>query len=148
MIELALIAVGAYVFLTGPSSSSSAPAPRASTPTESNCGWRIDVDGKGYAFCRVGTKWRMYEQGALDPRTFSDLAGAIQRAAGTANLGNTQRLTFSSPRGSATVSRDGEVYVWRWTSENGTTDDSPMPQPTMLDALGTLYTAHGRDFLA
>lgn len=151
MIELVLLLFGGYILTTGPSSSSSSTpgsSARPTTPTEGDCNVRIDVDGRSYAFCRVGTHWRMYVQGELDSRKFADLAGAIQRAAGSANLGTTQRLTFSGPRGAATVSRDGDVFVWRWTSIDGRVDDSPTPQPTMLDALGTLYGAHGREFLA
>lgn len=148
MIEIVLLAIGAYVLTTGPSSSPSSTPPAMEPASEDGCTVRIDVDGRGYAFCRVGAHWRMYVQGELDPRKFADLAGAIQRAAATANLATVQRLTFSSPGGAATVSRDATSYVWRWTAADGTTEDSPTPQPTMLDALGTLYAAHGREFLA
>ncbi len=125
--------------------------PSSTIPEESSCPIRVDVDGRTLAICRVGTRYRMYVEHVLDPRTFADLPGVLQRAVVVANPAAARRITFETSHGTATVLKlDAGGYDWTFTpSDDPTHPQHGGPSATMLDALGDLYAKAGKaDFFS
>lgn len=119
-------------------------------PAEDACSIRVDVDGKVLAICRVGARWRMYVDHQLDPRTFADLPGVLQRAVVVSAPAIARRITFETDHGTATVLKlDDGTFEWSFTpADDPQATKRGAPEPTMLDALGSLYGAIGREFFA
>lgn len=142
MIELVLLAVG--LMMAGGKKSD---ASSSGGVSESSCEIGVEVDARKLSICRSGARWRMFIDGALDPRTFFDLPGVLQRAIKETDPASAQRVKISTKRGSGEIVANDTRDAFMWKLE--LVGDGPEPQtlagstpePTMLDALGKLYHA-------
>lgn len=130
-------------------SSSNGRKPGGNKLAEDSCSLRVDVDGKTLSICRVGSRFRMFVDHVLDARTFADLRGVLQRAVVIAKPHEARRITFETPKGTASIVKleAANGFAWTYTPASSPDEHEEGTEPTVMDALGVLYSKHARDFV-